>query len=112
MVEIDDSEIKEINKNPWTSLGVASLLAVMFGYLIIWILSFLSILILGFEYTSVLYENLFGNISGRFKIDFRVHTLDEKVYMILLSFLHGMLLNPLRRMFFSSVRGIIKKNLS
>ena len=108
MVKLNDID----TENPWTAFWVAVMFSVIFGHFIIWILSLLSVLILGFEYTSVLYENLFGNISGRFRVDFRVHTLGEKVYMILLSFLHGMLVNPIRNMLFSSIRGIIKKNLS
>ena len=108
MVKLNDID----TENPWTEFWVAVMFSVILGYFITWILVIPSFLILGFEYTSVLYENLFGNISVHFRVDYRVHTLGEKVYMILLSFLHGMLVSPIRNMLFSSIRGIIKKNLS
>jgi hypothetical protein len=111
MAEIDDFDIEEINKNSWSHFWAASVLAVFFGYFINWLLAFLSLILIGSDYTSDIYEQLFGSKADSFRGG-DMYTFGESIYMIVFSFLHGMLLSPLRRMFFSSIRGIIKKNLS
>ena len=111
MAEIDKFEKEEINKSSWSNFWAVSLLAVFFGYLINWLLAFLSLVLIGSDYTSEIYEQLFGIKADSFRGG-DTYTFGESIYMIVFSFLHGMLLNPLRHRFFLSIRGIIKKNLS